>query len=237
MSTWEDFDNESRDVNSISYERAPECVKLLQDSLGLFADAFSIGENADNTKATIAKMSLLSQNFATLKCAVDIALRGYYTQSMNLLRSVHENWVAFHYLSKRPDKATCWLRSSRKKRPPSHSAMMKVIEEDFGNLKKNVKGWYSTLCRFAHTDAVGVLPQISTDLFPNETSINFGSTYKDSLFKTSTYAISFWTGVMLSDISAWIPNTNEWHSKMTEIEEKIIRFIDQENKKSGYGKS
>jgi hypothetical protein len=236
MSTWEDFDNESKAVNSITNERDSDCVMLLQESLGLFADAFSIVENANNTNATVVKMSLLSQNFATLKCAVDIALRGYYTQSMNLLRSVHENWIAFHYLSKRPDKATCWLRSNRKKKPPSHSTMMKILEEDFGNLKKNVKGWYSTLCRFAHTDAVGVLPQIATDLHPNETTINFGSTYNDSLFKVSTYAISLWTGIMLSDISAWIPNTDEWHSKMIEVEEKILEFIDQENKKSGYCK-
>jgi len=234
MNTWEDFDNESIAVNNITKERAPECVQLLEDAVGLFANAFSIGENLDTSNATIAKMSLLSQNFATLKCAVDIALRGYYTQAMNLLRSVYENWVAFHYLSKHPDKANCWLRSSRKKKPPSHSTMLKELDEDLGKLKNNMRGWYSTLCRFAHTDAVGVLPQISNDLAPNETSINFVSAYKDDLFRASAYAISLWTGVMLSDISRWIPNTHEWNSKMEKIEERIIEFIDQENKKYGY---
>jgi hypothetical protein len=233
MSTWEDFDREAREVEKASKERAPECVQLLQDAVGLLADAFSVGDSSAASNAILTKMSLLSQNFATLKCAVDMALRGYYTQAMNLLRIIYENWIAFHYLSKYPGNANLWLRSSRNKRPPVHSEMLNKLDKDFNPLKGKMKNWYSTLCRFAHTDAVGVIPQIFTDFAPNETSIHFGSTYKDGLFRASTYAISLWTGVMLSDISQWIPNVNEWHKVKIGIEGRIMEFIDQENKKYG----
>ena len=231
MNSWEVFDLEARIVEKDTKEQAPECVQLVQDAVGLFADAFGIGNNSDATGATVTKMSLLSQNFASIKCAVDLALRGYYMQSVNLLRNVYENWIAFHYLSKYPDEAHFWLRPSRNKQPPGHSTMLNKLDKNFNPLKGQMRKWYGTLCHFAHSDAVGVLPQISTDFAPNETSIHFGSTYKNNLFRASAYAISLWTGVMLVDISQWIPNTDEWHNRLTGIEERIIEFIDQENKK------
>ena len=159
-----------------------------------------------------------------------MALRGYYVQSLNLLRIVYENWIAFHYLEKIPDKAHLWLRHSKKKQPPGHAAMLKELDANFNPLKGQMKKWYSTLCSFAHTDPINLLPQISTDHIPDETSIHFGSTHKSELFKASAYAICLWTGVMLSTISLWVSNTNQWHNEMTKIEERIIQFIDQENK-------
>ena len=102
MDTWEDFDREARTVESFTKAQLLERVQLLQDAVGLFADGFLIANNSDTTDVNKAKMGLLSQNFNTLKCAVDLALRGYYLQSMNLLRYVYENWIAFHYLIKKP---------------------------------------------------------------------------------------------------------------------------------------
>ena len=231
MNTWEDFDREARTVDNVTKEQAPDCVQLLQDAVGLFGDAFSIADNSNTTDATLAKMCLLTQNFATLKCAVDLALRGYYSQSMNLLRSVYENLIAILYLTKCPNKAPFWLRAKKNKQPPSHSAMLKKIGKDFNPLKGKMRKWYGTLCRFAHTDPVGVLPQISTNFVPDETSINYGTTYKDDLFKASAYTISLWTAVMLAEISQWIPNTKEWHNKRSLLEEKVLKFINEENKR------
>ena len=108
--------------------------------------------------------------------------------------------------------------------------MLKGLDANFNPLKGQMKKWYSTLCSFSHTDSINLLSQISTTHLPEETSIYFGSTYKSELFKASAYAICLWTGVMLSTISLWVPNTNQWHNEMTKIEERILQFIDQENK-------
>ena len=86
MNTWEDLERDAQIVEKATNEQAHEVVQLLQDAVGLFADAFSVANSPDTSDATIAKMSLLSHNFNTLKCSVDIALRGYYVQSLNLLR-------------------------------------------------------------------------------------------------------------------------------------------------------
>lgn len=165
MNTWEDFDREAKSVELATKERAPECVQLLQDAVGHFADAFAIVKISDTTNATKVRLSLLSQNFASLKCAIDLALRGYYNQSVNILRIVYENWIAFHYLSNCPDKAHFWLQKD--KHPPRHSVMLNKLDKDYILLNGKMKKCYRMLCRFAHTDAVGVLPQISSEYAPD----------------------------------------------------------------------
>ena len=67
MNTWEDFEKEARLVEKTTNEQQPNVVHLLQDAIGIFADAFSVGDNQDTSDATRAKMSLLSHNFGTLK--------------------------------------------------------------------------------------------------------------------------------------------------------------------------
>jgi len=230
MNTWEDFEREAREVDKFTKDQASDLVLLLQDAIGLFAEAFSIADNSERTDATLSKMSLLSQNFTTLKCAVDLALRGYYSQSVNLLRIVYENWIAFHYLTKNPDEAHILLRKPNTgKRLPDPAVMRKALGEDFNPLKEKIKEWYDVLCCFAHPHAAGVLPQIAINLIPDETSIHYGTTYKDDFFRRDVYAICIWTGVMLDEVGPWIPNTNEWYEKRSKLGERILRFIDGEN--------
>lgn len=230
MNTWEDFEQEARIVEEYTRDKAPEIVRLLQEAVGIFADAFSVGKNPDTTDATVAKMSLLSHNFATLKCSIDMAIRGYYTQSQNLLRIVYENWIAFHYLTECPSKASLWLNPSNGNQPPGHAAMLKQLGSHFNPLKDQMREWYKKFCSFAHTGSVSVLPQISTNHIPKETSIHIGTTYNDNAFKISAYVISQWTGIMLSTIIHWVPNGNQWHNEMKNIVDRIITFIDQQNK-------
>jgi hypothetical protein len=104
---------------------------------------------------------------------------------------VYENWIAYHYLVKNPQKAHLWVRHSKKKRPPGHAAMLSQLDEGFNPIKSQMKGWYDTLCSFAHTKPINLLPQISTDRVQDETSIHFGATFKLDLFKASSYAISY----------------------------------------------
>lgn len=146
---------------------------------------------------------------------------------MNLLRVVYENWVAFHYLSNCPNKAYLWLAND--KQPPDHKDMLKKVHKDLP--KKEMMDLYHILCRFAHTDAVAVLPQISSGLVPNEITIHYGTTFKNDLFMASSYQITELIGHMLCAISHWIPNMDGWHNKFNNISNQILSFIEQENKK------
>jgi hypothetical protein len=144
MNTWDDFEQEAKLVEKTTCEQDPAIVSLMKVSIGIFADGFSAAKGADPSDEALAKMSLLSQSFGTLKCSVDMTLRGYYVQSMNLLRIVYENWIAYKYLEKNPDKAILWIRPSKRKKPPGHAAMLKEIDGDYSPLKGKMKGWYKT---------------------------------------------------------------------------------------------
>jgi hypothetical protein len=231
VNTWDDFENEAKIVEKTTCDQDPDTVMLLKNSIGLFADGFSVSTRSSGSADDIlAKMSLLSHSFGTLKCSADMALRGYYVQSMNLLRIVYENWIATKYIEKNPDKAVFWLRASHKKKPPGHGAMLKEIDEDYSPLKDKMRDWYKTLCSFAHTDPLNLLSQISTIEEPGVTSIYFGATYKRDLFRTSAYSIFVWTGISLMNVSLWVPENDKWHKHMAMVQEEILKFVDQENK-------
>lgn len=230
MNTWDDFENDARIVEIITNEQEPEIVDLLKNSIGLFADGFSVAKGSDPSEVTLAKMSLLAHSFGTLKCSIDLAIRGYYLQSMNLLRIVYENWVAFHYLEKNPDKAVLWLRQSKKNKPPGHAVMLKEIDQEYKPLEGKMKSWYKTLCSFAHTDPLNLLSRISTAVVPGETSVHFGTTFNKDLFRTSAYSICMWSGISILNVSPWVPEQDEWHNQVASVQEKISKFIDQENK-------
>ena len=220
MNTWDDFEKEARLVEKTTFEQESEIVSLVKDSIGIFADGFSAAKGADSSDEALAKMGLLSHSFGTLKC------------SMNLLRIVYENWIAYKYLEKNPEKATLWIRPSKRKKPPGHAAMLKEIDDDYNSLKGKMKGWYKTLCSFAHTDPLNLLSQISTVEVPGETSIHFGATYKKDLFRTSAYSICLWAGISIMNVASWVPENDQWHKQMATVQEKILKFIKQENKDS-----
>jgi len=230
MNTWDDFESEARLVEKTTCEQESEIVALLKNSIGLFADGFSAAKGSESADEALAKMSLLSHSFGTLKCSTDTMLRGYYVQSMNLLRIVYENWIAYKYLEKNPDKAILWLRPSRKNKPPGHAAMLREIDDDYSPLKGKMKGWYKTLCSFAHADPLNLLSQLSTVEVPGEMSIHFGATFNKDLFRTSAYSICVWTGISIMNVSFWVPENDQWHKQIATTQEKILEFIDHENK-------
>jgi len=227
--TWNDFEKDAQLVKEITIKQASDTVQLLQDSIGLLAIAFPIVKSPDNADSALARMGLLSHNFNTLKCSVDLALHGYYVQSQNILRVVYENWVAFHYLSQAPEKAHLWLKHSPCQKPPSHATMLKKLGPDFFPVQEKMKKWYGTLCSFAHTDPINLVSQISYDFQFKETSIHFGTTFDLTLFKTSAYTLSMWIGIMLSTIKRWVPEKHQWHIQEIEAQNKLIQYIDNEN--------
>jgi len=230
MNTWDDFENEAKIVEKSTSDQDPGTVMLLKNSIGVFADGFSAAEVSDTADDALAKMSLLSHSFGTLKCSADMALRGYYVQSMNLLRIVYENWIAYKYLEKNPDKAILWLRPSKNMKPPEHAAMRQEIDAAYSPLKGQMIGWYKTLCSFAHPNPLNLLSQISTVVVPGETTIHFGATYNFDLFRTSAYSICVWAGISIMNVGSWVPEDDKWHKQMATEQERILKFIKQENK-------
>lgn len=141
-STWHSLDAEAERVTSTTNQEASETCSLLKNAVSVLADGFTEAE-VKGTDAACAQAGLLSQNLNSLKCSVDLSIRGYYTQSTGLLRGIYENWIAFHYLVEFPLKADLWLKKNR--RPPGHSDMLNALGSNFIENKGDARKWYGTL--------------------------------------------------------------------------------------------
>jgi hypothetical protein len=223
-STWDSLDTEAEKVKNLTKQQLPEICLVLKDAISTLADGFLEAE-VKSGDAAQAQQGLYSQNLNSLKCSVDLAMQGYYTQSTGLLRGVYENWIAFHYLSDFPLKAKCWL--NKNSRPPGHSVMLNSLGPDFVENKKDARNWYGALCRFAHTDALVVLPHLGSH--QGEPCAFVGVMFKPDLFRTCAYSISLFTSIMLREISKMISPDSDWQQRFTQNIELLLKFIETEN--------
>ena len=223
-STWDSLDAEAEKVKNLTNQQLPEICSVLKNAISTLADGFLEAE-IKGEDAAHAQQGLYSQNLNSLKCSVDLAMRGYYTQSTELLRGVYENWIAFHYLSQFPLKAKCWLKKNNL--PPKHSVMLNSLGPDFVENKDDARGWYGALCRFAHTDALVVLPHLGSH--PGEPCAFVGVMYKPDLFKTCAYSISLFTSIMLRESSKMISPDSDWQQRFIENIELLLQLIETEN--------
>jgi hypothetical protein len=224
-STWDSLETEAGKTELNTNQQLPQICSLLKNAISFLADGFLESE-VINEGAAQAQQGLFSQNLNSLKSSVDLAMRGYYTQSMDLLRGVYENWIAFHYLSEYPLKAKCWL--NKKLKPPKHSVMLKALGPNFIEDKNDARGWYSALCGFAHTDALVVLPHLGSH--QGEPCAFIGVVFKPELYKACAYSISLFISIMLREISNMVSTSSDWHQRVTENIDLLLEYIEEENK-------
>ncbi len=223
ISTWDSLDSEADAVALMTGREATDICALLQQAVSTLADGFTSTELEDSD-ATRVRMGIFSQNLNSLKCGVDLAKRGYYTQSMGLVRGVYENWIAFHYLATFPAEAGNWLAHG--KRPPSHGDMLNALGPSFTEHKTDARGWYHALCRFAHTDALVVLPHLGNH--EGEACTFFGVTYKPDLFRSCAYTLSLFACIMLREVSLLVPGNSLWLDSCKPMVDALLLFIEKE---------
>lgn len=228
MEYWNKFEEQERYAEEKTIFKSFDTLRLLKETLSLFAKSLSLIKAEQNTNAVIARVALLSQNANNLKVSVDTAARGYYVQSMLPLRNVYENWLAFWYLAKFPNEADKWLDPDQNQLPPNAENMRKKIDYAFEDTKNKLLGYRKELNRFAHTDLITVITRLRRN--NGNLVVRIGVEYHPVEFDACTYSVLFWIGNMLIAVSSWIPETQEsWHkecrTRLQEINEFQGKFI------------
>jgi hypothetical protein len=77
---------EAQQVAEVTSKESAQEVGLLSDAISVYAEAFMFSNDLAKPEAATVRKALLSHNFNTLNLAFDAALRGYYIQSIALLR-------------------------------------------------------------------------------------------------------------------------------------------------------
>jgi len=107
------------------------------------------------TGAHVVMMALFTKAWNSLYCAHDLASRGYYGQSLNLVRQPVEDWASYWYLRVFPDRWEEFTETS--KRTPRFEEMLETIEAANDKPKDVVvRGWMKRLHKFSHVDSFSV---------------------------------------------------------------------------------
>ncbi len=224
---WSEANKESLRVLEQTKANAPSELDLLHRSLSLYMEAFMYAKPSENADQQTARMGLVSQNFNTLMAATDLASKGYYVQSIALLRNVYENWLSFWYLAKHPSEAQLWLDPQQYKRKPKIETMRNRIDHSNTEAKNKCLELYQVLSGFAHTSPVAILDRYR--IVEGKSTIGVGVEFEVDDFKACCYALVVWLGSMLYAIGCWIEETHEWHAEYNEVSQEILAYIEEYN--------
>ena len=109
--------------------------------------------------------------------------------------------------------------------------MLRALKPDFIEDTNDARGWYGALCRFAHTDALIVLPHLGSQ--NGEACAFFGVTYKPELFRSCAYTLSLFISIILREVSQLVPDSSGWLQSYDATVQALLQFIEKENTASG----
>lgn len=133
-----------------------EDTAIWRDGINILLRGFDALQGRDVRNDTErVQVALLIRAWDTVYCAFDLALRGYYPQSLNLLRAPIEDWMAYWYLRSFPDDHSRFLGLGED--TPSFNDMLQQIEAKHGKEQgEAVRPWIKRLHKFSHVDRLGI---------------------------------------------------------------------------------
>lgn len=224
---WERFEDDKGIIFKKTKSQFTNEYRLLIQAFNLYVKGFDNVPSKLENDADCVRIALLSQNLLTIKCSLNLALSGFYIQSLIPMRNVAENWIVFWYLIKYPGEASRWINPTWKMRPPKFDTMRNKIDHPSKQIKSKLREFYDELNRFTHTDPVIVLSMIEQE--GNKNYIKVGVKYNQDSFAVCIYSILLWTGYCIDALSSLIPIDNAWQAENEELKVQIIEYIDKYN--------
>jgi hypothetical protein len=158
-----------------------------------------------------------------LHVAFDLALKGYYAQSLSLTRSAFEFWLAGAYLVSEPEQASRLKERDSKWPPPKE--MRKRISQSFAgedvraeSIRRALEKTYDYLCRFPHPAFFSL-----GSVYDSDKSLRIGPFYNrnrllicvDNAYRTATLL-----GTLLETCFSTLLNA-EWRKRSEALGERV----------------
>ena len=232
---WRELETDATAIDALTESGCGRELKVLTSAFDWYSEALSRIPPAENGKATIARLAILSQILNAFHVMISSAMRGFYIESLVPLRHVYENWLAFWYLAKFPEEAHRWLDPTWEMRPPKAETMLKKIDHPSKQSQSRLRDFYSEMNRFAHTDPVVVLSRLDQE--GDKTLIGVGIRFDGDDFRACSYGLSLWIGNCLHAVSSVVPDTDEWQAQHEALRRDILELIDEYNIKHAPGSS
>ena len=225
MNYWDTLEEQARQVQTQTATQYAQAITLLRDAVSLCAEATQLKDSQAPSHAVAVSMSLISQNLNSLKVCLDMATSGYYMQCGVLLRHVYENWLAIQYIRYFPMEAGEWLNSAWDHRAPSVKKILKAIGPEFGTNQSTVGDSYGLLSKFAHPNAMSIVPQI--DRHDDGTVIDTGTLYHHDMFLNMACMVAQHIGFLLVDLAAFVDSSHPWYLRFHETQRHLVALIEE----------
>lgn len=170
-------------------------LKCLEQFIIIKADKsklFNFKETQNNEKVAIS--ICVMKIYKTLKVMYDTLIKGYYSETISLLRNIVELQVLIKYFEKKPEKANLWLQN---KFEPKYGNMC----DELGFEKTGRTAHYKMLCEHTHPNFKGNLFfNWNIEKMKETTELNFTIEFTNSFNEFIFIGITSHIFVLLRDI-------------------------------------
>ena len=206
-------------AKDITTKNHPEVFELIETMMHLYISGFNL-IGSSNIKGDIDRVwsALIIRSYHSLVCSVELMQRGYYAQSMALIRIVIEAYVLCGNCAK--DKTI--VNAVVYKKPNRRSGKTTF---DYRKLATNMDAsdWYDNdyvfACHFSHMSHL-TLEVMTTEINPHSRSLKIVPSYDElsfiaccKLLLRNGLLLTTFLGQLLDDVSE--QNVTAWHTKAT----------------------
>jgi hypothetical protein len=170
----ESFEEAEARARALHSELAPDAELIFLDGFNLLLrglDALK-GHNIGASQEHRVMTALVVQGLNSMRCAFDLAMRGYYVQALNLARPAVEDWMAYWFLRNYPREYQRFIATGRE--PPDFNDMLQKIESRQNRARKAAgipenppeqwaRGWMKGFHQFSHVSRVRVSSVMEAD--------------------------------------------------------------------------
>ena len=222
------LEEEEAQVRRVTASQHQAELGLIEKLLNAYLAGFrSLGSftPSDNNELEYAWLLLITRAFNSMRCAYDLLQRGYYSQTLTLVRSVNEDWLTcMDCLINRPTLEA--LLQGRKM--PAYGDMAKRLEEP-----ESKKWWdhiYGEQSQLAHARRRALTVLVD----PDTHTLRLGGHYDKDLFVASCYSLipaaarmtEFLGRVLGSRAQPWanesLPIVREAQAWMKRVEAEVL---------------
>ena len=149
-------------------QEAAEAIEIWEEGFDLLTSTIQKldGHNLQGKPEQRVMAALFVKTSNSLRCAFELALRGYVVQALNLARTPVEDVMAYWYLRNFPSEHRRFMDPGLC--APSYNDMLQKIEAHQSSLGRPVDGtaprsWIRGLHQFSHASGIGVRDTIHGD--------------------------------------------------------------------------
>ena len=154
-------------VEKITLNSHKEEINLMVKVLNIYVEGFnSIGSftYTEDRELEWAWLFLVTRSFYSMRCTIQLIMRGYYSQALSLLRTVTEDWLICQDCIGNPKTIEAILHDKYRIPDKNHGLTFYKMAERTGNLL-TYNNDYNHQSRFTHCSALslGVLRDLETN--------------------------------------------------------------------------